>query len=133
MPFGGKLIVFGGDFRIILLVVKKGSRADIVAASLSRSHFLPDCHGMHLKINMRLRDLNLSNHEYECLRHFGDSLWIIGDGRFQGISLQSEVYPNSKGLSKLILKIYTDLSVRYNDLTCENIAYWLLQIMMLIN
>jgi len=72
MPFGGKLIVFGGDFRIILLVVKKGSRADIVAASLSRSHFLPDCHGMHLKINMRLRDPSLGNHEYDHLRHFGD-------------------------------------------------------------
>ena len=35
MSFGGKLIVFGGDFRQILPVVTKGSRADIVVASLS--------------------------------------------------------------------------------------------------
>ena len=41
MPFGGKLIVLGGDFRQILPVVTKGSRVDIVAASLSKSHFLP--------------------------------------------------------------------------------------------
>ena len=70
MPFGGKLIVFGGDFRQILPVVIEGSREDIVAALLSRSHFLSDCHVMHLKINMRLRDPNLSNHDYERLRHF---------------------------------------------------------------
>ena len=41
MPFGGKLIVLGGDFRQILPVVTKESRADIVTASLSRSHFWP--------------------------------------------------------------------------------------------
>jgi len=39
MPFGGKLIVFGGDFRQILLVITKGGRADIVVASLPRSNF----------------------------------------------------------------------------------------------
>ena len=36
IPFGGKLMLFGGDFRQILLVVIKGSRADIVATSMSR-------------------------------------------------------------------------------------------------
>ena len=64
MSFGGKLIVLGGDFRQILPVVTKGSRVDIVAASLSRSHFWPHYHVMHLRINMRLRDPSLSNHEY---------------------------------------------------------------------
>jgi len=51
MPFGGKLIVFGGNFRQILPVLTKGSRVDIVASSLSRSHIWPDCHVIHLKIN----------------------------------------------------------------------------------
>jgi len=35
VPFGGKLMLFDGDFRQILLVVTKGSRADMVVASLS--------------------------------------------------------------------------------------------------
>jgi len=35
MPFGWKLMVFGGDFRQILLVVTNGIRVDIVTASLS--------------------------------------------------------------------------------------------------
>ena len=33
---GGKIFVFGGDFRQILPVVRHGSRADIVQASLNR-------------------------------------------------------------------------------------------------
>lgn len=34
-PFWGKVIVFGGNFRQILLVVRKGSRHDIIAASIN--------------------------------------------------------------------------------------------------
>ena len=30
MPFGGKTVVFGGDFRHVLLVVRRGSRAQVV-------------------------------------------------------------------------------------------------------
>ena len=36
-PFGGKVIVFGGDFRKILLVIKKGSRFDIIKSSINYS------------------------------------------------------------------------------------------------
>ena len=34
LPFGGKTVVLGGDFRQLLPVVRKGSRAQIVCASL---------------------------------------------------------------------------------------------------
>ncbi|WVZ67157.1 hypothetical protein U9M48_016277, partial [Paspalum notatum var. saurae] len=33
-PFGGKIVVFGGDFRQVLPVIRKGSRAQIVDASI---------------------------------------------------------------------------------------------------
>jgi len=36
--FGGKTVVLGGDFRQILPVVRKGSQAQIVGASLRRSY-----------------------------------------------------------------------------------------------
>ena len=75
-----------------------------------------------------MRDPSLSNHEYECLRHFRDWLLNISNGSLQGISLRSESEPNwieipseflipndSEGLSKLISKIYPDLSIRHND------------------
>ena len=38
LPFGGKTVVFGGDFRQVLPVVWKGSRAQIVDALLRRSY-----------------------------------------------------------------------------------------------
>ncbi|KAL3628085.1 hypothetical protein CASFOL_028187 [Castilleja foliolosa] len=42
-PFGGKTVVFGGDFRQILFVVPKGSRQDIVNATINSSFFVPNC------------------------------------------------------------------------------------------
>ena len=36
-PFGGKVVVFGGDFRQILPVVIKGNCEDIVGSCLQRS------------------------------------------------------------------------------------------------
>ncbi|RZB70450.1 ATP-dependent DNA helicase pif1 [Glycine soja] len=41
-PFGGKVIVFGGDFQQILPVVPRGSRSDIVHASLNASYIWND-------------------------------------------------------------------------------------------
>jgi len=40
MLFGGKVVVMGGDFRQILLVVPRGTRGQIVDASLKRSAIL---------------------------------------------------------------------------------------------
>uniref|UniRef100_A0A453CIS2 ATP-dependent DNA helicase n=1 Tax=Aegilops tauschii subsp. strangulata TaxID=200361 RepID=A0A453CIS2_AEGTS len=37
-PFGGKTVVFGGDFRQVLPVVRRGSRGQIIDASLRSSH-----------------------------------------------------------------------------------------------
>ena len=42
IPFGNKIIVFGGDFRQILPVVRKGSRSDIIKASFNRSLLWPN-------------------------------------------------------------------------------------------
>ncbi|XP_074580731.1 uncharacterized protein LOC141837184 [Curcuma longa] len=38
LPFGGKTVVFGGDFRQILPVIPKGSRQDIVHATINSSY-----------------------------------------------------------------------------------------------
>src|SRR6266496_1113392 len=53
-PFGGKVIVFGGDFRQILPVVIKGGREDIVGSCLRRSTLWTHIKLVTLKINMRL-------------------------------------------------------------------------------
>jgi len=53
-PFGGITVVFGGDFQQILPVVRDGSRADIVFASLLRSQLWDGIEVLRLKQNMRL-------------------------------------------------------------------------------
>ncbi|KAG2598851.1 hypothetical protein PVAP13_5KG402021 [Panicum virgatum] len=53
LPFGGKTVVFGGDFRQVLPVVKKGSRAQIVDASLRRSYLWDYMRHLKLVRNMR--------------------------------------------------------------------------------
>jgi PIF1-like helicase len=52
--FGGITVVFGGDYQQILPVIPKGSRAQIVAACLIRSHLFQDLEILQLKKNMRL-------------------------------------------------------------------------------
>ncbi|AQK71525.1 hypothetical protein ZEAMMB73_Zm00001d016710 [Zea mays] len=53
LPFGGRTVVFGGDFRQVLPVVCKGSRAQIVAASLRSSYLWESMCHLKLVQNMR--------------------------------------------------------------------------------
>ena len=55
LPFGGKVIAFGGDFRQILPIIRRGSRAEVVSACLNRSSLWHHVKVMKLTINMRLR------------------------------------------------------------------------------
>lgn len=58
-PFGGVVVVFSGDFRQVLPVVKRGSRAAIVAMTIQKSQlwnkvcilFSPSVHSaIHLRL-----------------------------------------------------------------------------------
>jgi ATP-dependent DNA helicase PIF1 len=56
LPFGGKVVVFGGDFRQVLPVVTRGTRAQITDATLLRSYLWEKTHKIHLTRNMRAQD-----------------------------------------------------------------------------
>ena len=43
LSFGGKVVVFGGDFRQVLPVILKGTRQDIVFFALNYSHIWNNC------------------------------------------------------------------------------------------
>ncbi|KAL4286250.1 hypothetical protein AHAS_Ahas19G0067400 [Arachis hypogaea] len=60
LPFGGKVVVLGGDFRQVLPVIPEGSRAEIVMASINSSVLWKYC---------------------EELRSFSDWILQIGEGR----------------------------------------------------
>ncbi|CAF4809532.1 unnamed protein product, partial [Rotaria sp. Silwood1] len=53
LPFGGKIMVLGGDFRQVLPVIRFANRSDLIAASLKSSELWPHFKIMHLNQNMR--------------------------------------------------------------------------------
>jgi len=52
--FGGKFVVLGGDFKQILLVVKKTSRYDVVKSTINSSLLWLSYQVLKLSQNMRL-------------------------------------------------------------------------------
>uniref|UniRef100_A0A8I7B2I2 ATP-dependent DNA helicase n=1 Tax=Hordeum vulgare subsp. vulgare TaxID=112509 RepID=A0A8I7B2I2_HORVV len=53
LPFGWKVVVFGGDFRQVLPVVTRGTRAQITDATLLRSYMWEKIRKIRLTRNMR--------------------------------------------------------------------------------
>ncbi|XP_019239982.1 PREDICTED: uncharacterized protein LOC109219975, partial [Nicotiana attenuata] len=81
-PFGGKIVVLGGDFRQILPVITKGTRQDIVNAALNSSYLWNHCHVLKLTKNMRLEGNQVESHLND-LRQFSDWVLAIGDGMIE--------------------------------------------------
>jgi len=78
-PFGGKVVVLGGDFRQILSVVRKESRYDIVNSSINYSDLWQYCIVLKLSQNMRLKTA-ASNASAKDIKEFADWILKIGDG-----------------------------------------------------
>ncbi|KAG5581516.1 hypothetical protein H5410_052143 [Solanum commersonii] len=55
IPFGGKVMVFGGDFHQVLPVVPKSTRAEMIDASLFRSYLWSLMEKIQLLTNMRTK------------------------------------------------------------------------------
>ena len=79
MPFGGKTVVLGGDFRQILPVVPKGSRQDIVNSTINSSYIWSSCKVLRLTNNMRLLSIK-SGEEASKLKDYSEWVASIGDG-----------------------------------------------------
>jgi hypothetical protein len=54
LPFRGLVVVFGGDFRQILLVVPCGTKGDVVVAALNRSTIWQHVRVFKLHTNMHV-------------------------------------------------------------------------------
>ncbi|XP_057455107.1 uncharacterized protein LOC130746488 isoform X2 [Lotus japonicus] len=78
-PFGGKVVVLGGDFRQILPVIKKGSRHDIISATINSSDIWKHCQVLKLNKNMRLSSSSSSDDLAETTE-FAKWILNIGDG-----------------------------------------------------
>jgi hypothetical protein len=82
VPFGGRVVVLGGDFRQVLPVVPRGTRTQIVDQCINRSVLWSSVRSFRLTINMRVQQA-LTHHDDNLatrLQTFADFLLRIGSG-----------------------------------------------------
>ncbi|XP_035837189.1 uncharacterized protein LOC110944815 [Helianthus annuus] len=122
--FGGKVIVFGGDFRQILPVIPNGSRQEIVNASLSSSYIWSHCKLLTLTKNMRLT-IGASQSTMVETEKFAKWLLDIGEGKVGGdndgvaiVEIPSDILitDSSDPIESLIRFVYPSVLERYMDL-----------------
>src|SRR3954464_7799626 len=77
--FGGKVVVFGGDFRQILPVIPRGTRSDIIHATINASYIWDHCRVLRLTKNMRLQT-GPPDSTADDIRSFSEWILNIGDG-----------------------------------------------------
>ncbi|XP_058766740.1 uncharacterized protein LOC131640353 [Vicia villosa] len=78
--FGGKVVVFGGDFRQILPVIPRGTRSDIIHATINASYIWDHCKVLRLTKNMRLQNGDNDPSTDDDIRSFSEWILKIGDG-----------------------------------------------------
>nr|XP_027102854.1 uncharacterized protein LOC113724113 [Coffea arabica]XP_027108986.1 uncharacterized protein LOC113728823 [Coffea arabica] len=113
-PFGGKLVVFGGDFRQTLPVIKDATRDVLVQSSFVNSHLWTTLQKITLSENIRA----VMDHS------FSEFLLRIGEGREPEdedgkISLCKDMtipYDGKEAsLNRLIESVFGDLNVYFSD------------------
>uniref|UniRef100_K3Z0C7 ATP-dependent DNA helicase n=1 Tax=Setaria italica TaxID=4555 RepID=K3Z0C7_SETIT len=115
LPFSGNTVVFGGDFRQVLPVVRKGSKAQIVDASLRRLYLWESMRHLKLVRNMRTQS-DPWFAEY-LLRIGGGTEEVNGDG---DVCLPDDICVPSSGdsekdLDSLIECIFRNLNANMTN------------------
>ncbi|KAI9091178.1 hypothetical protein K1719_028242 [Acacia pycnantha] len=89
------LAPMGGDFKQILLVIPKGTRATIVNACISSSHLWQHCTIVHLIKSMQLNQSNDIN-ENKRIEWFSRWFLDVGDGEQYEFSSCDSVYKSTE-------------------------------------
>jgi len=109
--FEGKLVVlWGDDFRQILLVGIHESHKSIIEAILHRASFWNECSIMHLYINMRLQRVDEST--IQRLDEFVRWIFQVVEGELQGISISDDGEAN-------LIKIFRIFSYIMMGMVCK--------------
>ena len=133
IPFGGKVVVLGGDFRQILPVIPRGSRGNVVAATLNHSKIWKDIRVLQLHSNMRVQRLLMdgATENAAAQQEFSVLLQRIGQGTQQvypsigehSIRLSEYMICSGETLEDLINETYGELNtIRDPAARCEYIT-----------
>lgn len=121
--FGGKVVVFGGDFRQILPVIPRGSRSDIIHATINSSYIWDHCQVLRLTKNMRLQQ-NIQTSNDSELEQFSKWILNVGDGKlsepndgYADIDIPSELLITNfdNPLQAIVQSTYPNLRKNYKD------------------
>ena len=80
IPFGGKVVVLGGDPKQVLPVIENASKSQIISASIFRSYLWNHVKKIFLHQNMRLKQYDIHSTEYQELDSFNKWIIDIGNG-----------------------------------------------------
>ncbi|CAN1153376.1 ATP-dependent DNA helicase PIF1 [Linum perenne] len=111
-PFGGKIVILGGDFRQTLPVITHGRREDSLGASLTRSYLWNHCILLRLHSNMRINDSSINTSQSFDDLSFPDWVLAIGDGVYSNLqaSYQNVAYIRSRAIITPINKVVTTIN-----------------------
>ncbi|XP_058741254.1 uncharacterized protein LOC131613618 [Vicia villosa] len=111
--FGGKVIVFGGDFRHILPVIPRGIRSNIVHSTINASYIWHSVEVLTLTKNMRLQG-GQSDEEKRDISEFSKWLLQLGEGR---ISEPNDGYADIEIPPDILIQNFDDPIVAIVDST----------------
>jgi hypothetical protein len=94
IPFGGKVVVLGGDPRQILPVIEGGSRAQIVNAAIINSNLWSAVTVLKLTQNMRLTSSVANKDTQRQLAEFSKWILDVGDGNIECRAKDGELEPS---------------------------------------
>ncbi|KAL2970943.1 hypothetical protein AAZX31_15G165500 [Glycine max] len=113
------IMVFGGDFRQILPVIPRGSRTDIVNATINSSYLWNHCHVLTLLKNMCL-EANTDATDREETAAFAEWILNIGDGI---VGQQNDGYCSIEIPTDLLITEYDDPLYAIVNSTFPNLSH----------
>jgi hypothetical protein len=128
VPFGGKIVVLGGDLRQILPVIEGGTRSQVIDAAITNSPLWRDIVVLHLTINMRLAVQSMDTNVQDEAANFAAWVLSIGDGKVPAVARQGEseptwitipsehlVHTDGDKITAIVDSVYVDFLRRYSD------------------
>ncbi|CAN6582717.1 unnamed protein product [Malus baccata var. baccata] len=115
LPFRGEIMIFRGDFRQVLPVIRKGTKSELIQASVVKASFWSQVKISKLKQNMR----SINDREFlEFLLRVGDGNEdVIMDDMVKLPECMVIPWESEHSINQLIAKIFPDLEDYMNDAT----------------
>ena len=128
IPFGGKVVVLGGDLRQILPVVEGGTKQDVISAAIITSRLWAHVEVLSLNQNMRLVCSPNDARQQQEVALFSRWILDIGEGKTPSFSKDGEdetswitipkellIVPGEDKLAAIVQSVYPNFETRYRD------------------